>query len=112
MPENDRAEEVFILAKYAEWAGDVEYCRQQLVALRKLTEDQRDVEEWQPLGLLRQAGKMLENRMKGKTPAPPELLAQTEHLRGIVWQMQRREFELLAFLTEPGWEESLYKELV
>lgn len=109
MSENYRVEDAFTTAKHAEWAGDVEYCRKQLTILNRLTSDVPEDEGWHPLELLRQAGQMLEKLLVDREPAPPELVVTTDHLRGIVWQTGRREFEMRAYLTEPTWEDSIYR---
>ncbi|MDQ3816855.1 MAG: hypothetical protein M3247_06735, partial [Thermoproteota archaeon] len=104
-----RVEDAFTTAKHAEWAGDVEYCRKQLFLLRELTDEVLNVKGWHPLALLRDAGETLGRSLIGREPAPSELVIETDHLRGVVWQTERREFELLAYLTNSAWEDLLYR---
>jgi hypothetical protein len=101
-------EEAFALVRRAEWAGDVEYFRARLGDLRRLTAQTRGKEDWRPPALLRRAGDALEAHLAGRQAPPPELVPKTEHLRGVVWQTGRREFELRAYVTDLLWVESLY----
>jgi hypothetical protein len=101
-------EEAFALVRRAEWAGDVEYFRARLGDLRRLTAQTRGKEDWRPPALLRRAGDALEAHLAGRQAPPPELVPKTAHLRGVVWQTGRREFELRAYVTDLSWIESLY----
>jgi hypothetical protein len=101
-------EEVFALVRRAEWAGDVEYFRARLGDLRQLTTQTRGGDDWRPPALLRRAGDALEAHSAGHVAPPPELVPKTTHLRGVVWQTGRREFELRAYVTDLSWVESLY----
>lgn len=109
MPEIYEAEDVFILARRAEWAGDVGYCRRRLFELRKLTERGRGMGSRHPLAVLRGAGESILHRLGGREALPRRLVIVTRHLRGVVWQTGAREFELRAFLRRPEWEDGLYR---
>lgn len=107
MPETHKAAIIFTLAKRAAWAGDVEYCRERLAELRVATSKRRREGDREPLTLLRDAGRRIEAHLEGKDAPPSELVIKTAHLRGVVWQAGRREFELLAYLIDYSWEEKL-----
>lgn len=111
MPETNKAAEIFTLAKRAAWAGDVEYCRARLAQLREVTRRRRQGSRWDPLALLGEAGAQIEAHLADKDAPPDELIIETvqAHLRGVVWQVGRREFELLAYLVDYWWEEALYR---
>lgn len=100
-------EETFALVRRAEWAGDVEYFRARLGELRRLTAQTRGVGDWRPPALLRRAGDALEVHMAGREAPPREFVPETAHLRGVIWQTGRREFELRAYVTDFAWVESL-----
>lgn len=100
-------EEAFALVRRAEWAGDVEYFRARLGELRRLTAQTRGVGDWLPPALLRRAGDELEGHMAGREAPSREFVPETAHLRGVIWQTGRREFELRAYVTDLSWVESL-----
>jgi len=77
--------------------------------LREVTLRQRQGSGWEPLALLGEAGAQIEAHLADKDAPPDELLVTTVHLRGVLWQVDRREFELLAYLVDYGWEEALYR---
>lgn len=100
-------EEAFALVRRAEWACDVEYFRARLGDLQRLTAQTRGKEDWRPPALLHRAGKALETHLAGRIVPPTEFVPETKHLRGVVWQTGRREFELRAYATNLRWVESL-----
>ena len=106
MPENLSVDETYSLARRAAWAGDVDYCLSRLSELGRKT--QRAV-PGSPAALLRHAGEQRRARLKGRESPSEELILETPHLRGVVWQTGRREFELLAYLTDSSWEESFHR---
>jgi hypothetical protein len=106
MPENIRVDETYTVARRAAWAGDVAYCLDRLNELRRRT---RRASAGSPLALLRHAGEQLQARVIGREAPPKELIVETAHLRGVVWQTGRREFELLAYLIDSSWEDELYR---
>jgi hypothetical protein len=85
----------------------VEYFRARLGELRRLTAQTRGVGDWRPPALLRRAGEALEGHMAGREAPPREFVPETAHLRGVIWQTSRREFELRAYVTDLAWVESL-----
>lgn len=107
MPNTDKTAIIFTLAKRAAWAGDVEYCHERLTELKELIPRRVARDRWEPLALIRQAGKRIEAHLEGKAAPPRELMIETAHLRGVVWQVDRREFELLAYLIDYSWEKAL-----
>lgn len=109
MPETHKASVIFTLAKRAAWAGDVEYCRDRLDELEELTRGRGEPNDGDPLTLISRAAKHIEAHLAGKDAPPGELVIERSHLRGVVWQVDRREFELLAYLTDYSWEETLYR---
>jgi hypothetical protein len=110
MPEQYGPEDAFTIARRAAWAGDVGYCRERLEDLHRLTRRKTvAADEWDPEALLVRAGNKLRTRIKGRESPPKELVLESSHLRGVVWQTDSREFELLAFLTDNNWEEQLHR---
>ena len=109
MPEIHEASIIFTLAKRAAWARDVKFCRERLSELTKLTRGQRETNDWDPLTLIRRAGEHLEAHLANKDAPPDKQVIRMAHLRGVVWPVDRREFELLAYLTDYSWEETLYQ---
>lgn len=86
----------------------MEYFRARVGDLRRLTAQTKGAGDWRPLALLRHAGDALEAHMAGRAAPPRELVPETAHLRGVVWQTGRREFELRAYVTDLSWVESLH----
>jgi hypothetical protein len=110
MPEQYDLKDTLIIARRAAWAGDVGYCRARLDDLHRLTRRKTvAADEWGPEALLVRAGNKLRTRIKGRESPPKELVLEFSHLRGVVWQTDSREFELLAFLTNNKWEDQLHR---
>lgn len=109
MPEVKTAEDAYTLAKRAAWAGDLVQCRAWLAALSKLTGGRKKLPAWRPAALLKLSGQALRRRIKKRELPPDDLLVDTGHLRGVVWQTDRRSFELRAYLSDPVWEGELYR---
>lgn len=109
MPDDRQIADAYTLAKRAEWAGDVEFFRARMAELRELTRGEEKGNDWAPAALLRRAGESMAEHMEGREAPPRGLVLATGHLRGVVWQTGPREFEMSAYLSDPSWEESLFK---
>lgn len=107
MPDNTQIANAYTLAKRAEWAGDVEFFRARVVELRELTRGEK-VEDWSPEALLRDATESMTEHIEDREAPPRELIIETAHIRGVVWQTGPREFEMSAYLFDPSWEGSLF----
>jgi hypothetical protein len=73
-----------------------------------LTRGQGETNDWDPLSLIRRAEEQIEAHLAGKDAPPANQVISTAHLQGVVWQVDRREFELLAYLKDYSWEERFY----
>lgn len=109
MPDDRRITDAYTLAKRAEWAGDTEFFRARVADLRELTRGKGESEDWEPPALLRRAAESMAEHMEGREAPPRELVIKTKHLRGVVWQTGPRDFEMSAYLSDPSWEESLFR---
>ena len=110
----------FIVATFALWAGDFKYAETLLSrysnapALNGLVESPDDLIRRTGALRLRQLRqkkgefKLLaaENGVRNPVQANPTVL-ETKHLRGAVWRIDAREFDLRAYLKDLSWEEHL-----
>jgi hypothetical protein len=112
----------FIVATFALWAGDFEYAETLLKrysnapALNGAVESADDLIRRTGALRLRQLRqkkrefKLLaaEHGLRNPVQAKPTVLV-TNHLRGALWRLGAREFELRAYLIDLTWEESLLR---
>jgi hypothetical protein len=112
----------FIIATFALWAGDFEYADALLNRYSNAPPLNGAVDS--PDDLIRRTGalrlrqlrqkkgefKLLaaEHRLRNPVQANPTVL-ETKHLRGAVWRVDAREFDLRAYLTDLTWEEGLLR---
>jgi hypothetical protein len=110
----------FITAMFALWAGDFEYAETLLSDYTNERPLNGAVES--PEELIRRTGllrlrqlrqkkgefKLLaaEHDLRDQVQATPDVL-ETTHIRGALWRLGPREFNLLAYLTDLQWQEQM-----
>lgn len=120
----------FIKARYAEWAGDISYCRELLQditdrrSLERVKSQKQAIESpgpakarttlapfSHPLELIQNSGvqvKEYADALIAEDKESPTVIT-TEHLRGVVWEVSSHEFEFRAYLSDLSWEATFYK---
>jgi hypothetical protein len=112
----------FIVATFALWAGDFEYAETLLSRYGNAPPLDGAVESTNDL--IRRTGALRLRQMRQKKGEFKQLAAEyglknpvlanptvlvTNHLRGALWRIDAREFNLRAYLTDLTWEESLLR---
>lgn len=112
----------FIVATFALWAGDFEYAETLLSPYAHVPALNGAVES--PDDLIKRTGALRLRQLRQKKGEFKELAAEyglrnpvvanptvlvTNHLRGALWRLSAREFELRAYLIDLTWEESLFR---
>jgi hypothetical protein len=114
----------FIVATFALWAGDLEYAERLLREysptrvgspseqrarsaedLIRVTASLRLRQIWQKRGEFNS----IPDDESGEKVAGTPLIIDTPHLRAALWRLDDREFLLLGFLKDLGWEQALFK---
>ena len=116
----------FIIASFALWAGDFEYCEKLLRAYSNPSdvapiEDGAEIPEdfiratgalrlrqlWQKRGEFKKLTKEYGNQGVEITDKPTIL--ETKHLRATLWRTGAREFMMQGYLKELSWQEGLFE---
>ena len=114
--------ENFITATFALWAGDFEYAEQLLSRysnespLKDAVESPDDLIRRTAALRLRQLRQKkgefkslaAEQGLRSPVQANPAVL-ETKHLRGALWRLGAREFNLCAYLTDLSWHENMLR---
>lgn len=118
--------DLYVIATFALWAGDVEYGQdllRKLAPLREYGKLPEKVESSEELILYiaalrhrqliqrkREYNNVVDNyRMQGFNLSAELLTVETRHLRGIIWRLGSREFQMYAYLTDLSWEPNLFR---
>lgn len=110
MSDDGRIIELFTTARHAEWAGDVGPARRLLHDLREEAGTRFKEPDEHPVSLILERARLIDARLeRAQHEVPDELIIPTNNLRGIIWRTGERNFELRAYLTDPSWEDPLYR---
>src|SRR5688572_4702601 len=122
MPDLPELIRTFTRARYAAWAGDLQYSRRLLKRILPQSNGHKETKRsWDSTGMVLHAANELLTHINqeadSKQDALPdlkvfpadEMLIGTEHLRGVIHRTGDYEFEVKAYLNDLEWEASLYK---
>lgn len=122
MPDLPELIRTFTRARYAAWAGDLQYSRRLLKRILPQSNGHTETKRsWDSTGMVLNAANELLAHINGesdsKQDALPdmkvfpadEILIGTLHLRGVIHRTGNYEFEVRAYLNDLDWEASLYK---
>lgn len=120
--ESGRIDPHFVIARFAQWAGDTELA---LKLFRKIGRGRRASDFYgKPLSpsevivaaSLRRSGQIVRNRKSLRDYVPRDqqeeelsVAIETRHLRAVIWQFETDEYEMRGFLTDLGWEGRLFE---
>jgi len=108
-------------ARYAAWAGDLQYSRRLLKRILPQSDQKKPKRSWGSTGMVFHAASELLAHINGDADSKQdglpdlklfpadEMLIVTQHLRGVIHRTGEYEFEVRVYLNDLDWEESLYK---
>lgn len=110
MDEKTRIAKTYTHARHAEWAGDITQCEAYLRRVEPAFAEGLPVSAGLAEVIRGRAGELL-RRMAYLPEAarpPAEAIVETAHFRGVIRQLGTREFELRAYLSDFGYEETFW----